>query len=138
MRAILCNLMVAVIIVPAMLGWCCHPCLSALRADDSSTSELAPAPHESYCCHHCSHDDSDHSAPHKSRTDCKGICAYVLTSKLTIDRPGNAIVLYVMPIDSQQLLGNCLAANHAAQRFEPVASAAPSLRVHAVNQIWLI
>jgi hypothetical protein len=139
MRVVLCNLMVAVIIVPAMLGWCCHPsCMGAVSADDSSASESAPAPHESRCCHHSSHDDTDQSTPHKSRTDCKGICAYVLTSKLKIDRPGNAVVLYVLPIDSQQLLGHCLAANHVAQRFEPVPLTAPSLRVHAVNQIWLI
>ena len=113
MRAILCNLMVAVIIVPAMLGWCCHPCLGTARADDSSASESASMPHDSCCCHHSSHEDNGHSVPHNSRSDCKGICAYVLTSKLKIDRPGNAVVLYVLPIDSQQLLGNCLAANHA-------------------------
>jgi hypothetical protein len=47
-------------------------------------------------------------------------------------------VLYVLPIDSQQLLGHCVAVNCAAQRFEPATSTAPSLRVHAVNQIWLI
>ncbi len=131
MRAVLCNLMVAVVTVPVLLGWCCHPSF-----DEPSCRDAVEA-----CTHGCGCDQHDHEAqqstPEDSCSHCKGVCTYVLTSKLTIQPPTYASALYIpwttLGSDSRQ----CVAAA-SFLHSDQLASALPPLRLHAIHQLWLI
>jgi hypothetical protein len=133
MRTLLCNLMVAMVLVPAVFGWCCHPCV----ADAGCSSALEISRH-TCCCQHSGHDDEQRPAPDHSRSDCKGICSYVLTSKLKVEPPSRQLALYVLPLESRQATDQFLAATYFAAREEIANSMVPSLRLHVINQIWLI
>jgi hypothetical protein len=136
MRVFLCNLMAVVVLVPALLGWCCRPSTPGTACECECT--------ETNHVHHACCDDSDHAADEHSQTpakphfDCKGICSYVLTSKSQVDRPVQMHTLHILTTGLVLAAGQDSAAFSFADHQALSGASSPPLRIHAVNQIWLI
>jgi hypothetical protein len=132
MRAIICNLLIAVVLIPALLGWCCRP-----SASEASCCTVAKVSHES--CHHQHTDCDDHQqVPCKSHSECKGICSYLSTPKFQFDSSSKAYGLAFLSPESRPTLAQLLAVSYLAERLDLTNLTAPPLRIHVVNQIWLI
>jgi hypothetical protein len=132
MRAVLCNLMVVVMTVPALLGWCCHPCF-----DQSSCQTMVEVgTHTCNCCDHHDH-KAEQPTPGNSCSQCKGVCTYVLTSKLNIERPNHTWACYI-PQNTLVLNSHQSVAVVCFLNSDQPAGALQPLRLHAVHQLWLI
>ncbi len=131
MRAVLCNLMVAVMTVPTLLGWCCHPCF-----DQQNYRDTLDACTHSCCCDQHG-DEAQQPVPDDSCSHCKGVCTYVLTSKLTVQRSNFASAIFTPSATLE--LGNPSCEQAASfLHSDQLASALQPLRLHAIHQLWLI
>src|SRR5438270_10310696 len=101
MRERLGNLLAILLLIPAMMGWCCHSAMECRHCDHVSHASHPEATHE----HHCgeTHHGQPSHAPCKSCGECKGICTFLPTSKLRLDVPARGVALYFVPADLSRL-----------------------------------
>jgi len=133
MRAVLCNLMIAVVTVPALLGWCCHPCF-----DGRNSQAVAEVSSHDHCCGHHDHEAQQQPMSGDSCSHCKGICNYVLTSKLHVERPDQTFTPDILPTAVSFDVGQPSASANLWDLADLTVTTQPSLRIHAIHQLWLI
>jgi hypothetical protein len=133
MRAFLCNLMAVVVLVPAILGWCCRPSMPGAACECTAANQT---PHA--CCDDSGHGGEHSQTPARPHFDCKGICSYVLTSKSKVEPPARVSTLPILTTGLVIVAGQESAAAASADYQALSSASSPPLRIHAVNQIWLI
>ncbi len=108
-----------------------HPCFDQQNCQDTLET----------CTHSCYCDQHDHEAqqpaPDDSCSHCKGVCTYVLTSKLTVQRSNFASAIHTPSAALESSSTSCepfASFLHSDQ----LASALQPLRLHAIHQLWLI
>jgi hypothetical protein len=135
MRAALCNLMAALLLIQALTGWCCyHPCAPLA----SKTAEVTES-HRPPCCDDC--DGENRPAPEPtvpcSCQDCLGFCTYVPTEKAQVDCPQ-----LVVPFDSLAFAPIPADSHLSGKFFGDLTNGPPvverPLRLHLLYQIILI
>jgi hypothetical protein len=141
MRAIVCNLLAALLLVHALVGCCRHHDPSAARhewIESAHTTAMA-------CCHHRRNCDADETkqppTPCDCKLECKAQCVYLQPEKRVVDAGG-----MILPIDIA-VVKDCSWANvatdaAATSSFWEYSRACddtePPVRLHLLHQIILV
>jgi hypothetical protein len=138
MRALFINLMAGLLLIPAMLGWCCHPALDCAQCIQSASAQLVQVQSPIHLgCKACRRGQESHER-HAPCCECKGFCTYIPSAKVCLDSPDNfagGVYFAIVPESiTCDVLTHVSQVNHA----DNTTPAAPSLRLHLLNQIWLI
>jgi len=131
MRVLLSILMTVCLVMQATFGCCRSGCPGCAH----EACDFDGAPVSIFACHH-DHDGSAEPCPCESQ--CRGVCNYVVGSKVWIERPASSY---------SAALAAAIPVNFAArspdvtlrERWEPPGSESQlPLRLHLLNQVWLI
>lgn len=141
MRAIVCNLMAALLLVHALVGCCRHHEHSAARyeqADSALSTEIA-------CCHH------DHNcfgtettpapAPCDCKLECKSLCIYLPPERCVVDAGDLSLPFDVATVQHDSWTSAAIEAAAASSFWEYTRAfndTKPPVRLHLLHQIILV
>ena len=134
MQAILVNFVAVTLLIQSSFG-CCRGGLQQLFGKANSTAAVACC-HS--CCHHAQPDDEHQSEksnlPVNGKSNCEGVCTFLVTAKAQIESPHLAFDLVAAPLDSSAVpqLGI------TSWALDGPNEASPRVRLHLLNRIWLI
>lgn len=136
MRAVSSSLMVGLLIIQAVSGWCWHPARNCTGLESS----VAPVAWTIRCCDgDCegAREREPSQDPCKCRLECSGVCTFVPPEKTQIDAPQLVVGfdhLAVSPAltDSQAVSAFWTEVARGRSELEP------PLRLHLLHQILLI
>jgi hypothetical protein len=139
-RAVICNVVAAMLLLHAFVGCCRHHDCDLAGAD----REGATQPACGCCCHHepneCCGDEAPTPNPCDCKGECKALCIYLPTQKCVVDA-GNLSLSIDMVCHQCDDLGAILrasAGNLSHHRMSERAMSEPPIRLHLLHQIILI
>src|SRR5690349_15678092 len=130
MQAFLVNLMAATLVIQSVFG-CCRGGLP--HVGNGKARSVA----SSHCCH-CNHLSRESQQPTTPcNAQCRGVCAYVATSKIEVENPALIWQVYLAAVSSAttDTLNQGRAIFAGSSESDHLI---PPARLHLLNQIWLI
>jgi hypothetical protein len=141
MRAIVCNLMAALLLMHALVG-CCrhhqHVAASHERVEAAESSATA-------CCHHghgcCGQEEKQAPAPCDCKLECKALCIYLPPEKCGVDA-GDLSLSIDLAFNHHPEGGSAAieaaAENSAWEYTRACVAPEPPVRLHLLHQIILV
>jgi hypothetical protein len=135
MRAAVCNLLSAALLIPAMSGCCWHDAHEAVAGETSHTSMAAA--HR--CCHDHDGDADGHGspAPCKGHPNCHGLCSYLPAQKSEIGKCLEHVLIVDFAVDTRAACGPQVAAFSFIPGTNATSLTTP-VRLHLFHQFLVI
>jgi hypothetical protein len=140
MHTFLSSLTAAMLLLHAFVGCCRHAAHDASCRETSNSASCAARAAD--CCRH-GHQDADHedqtpTTPCKCRLDCKSLCNYLPTEKVTLDS-SQLVLAFDCALCEAAWTDAWLAATQSnGSPVCDIGTLAPPLRLHLLYQILLI
>ena len=141
MRAIVCNLMSALLLVHALIGCCRHREHNAAQHERIEAAQASATA----CCHHghgcCGDETKQAPAPCHCKLECRSLCIYLPTEKCVVDA-GDLRLSIDFALNHHGEFASAAIESMAASSFWEYARAyddtEPPVRLHLLHQIILV